>query len=181
MKVTHLALLALLPLAACNSNPVDPFAATRPQPIPANPTASSQDQNFVALSAQSDQFEMQTSQLALQKSRRPAIRAFAQRMIDDHMQTTGQLTALAQQKGMTIPGPETLDPVLQQKLATLQAANRTFDRDYIAAQISNHQSAIQVAQTEISGGQDPDVKALAQNTLPIIQAHLRSAQQLRAR
>ena len=181
MKFAYLAMLAGLPLAACNSNQIDPFAATVPRPAASVPSVSSQDQSFTTQAAQSDQFELQSSQLALQKSHSRSVRAFAQQMLDDHSTTSQQLMAAAQQKGIVLPDASALDPVLQQKLSVLQAANRTFDREYIADQVSNHRATAQVMQTELSSGQDADLKTLAANTLPLVQSHLAAAERLRAR
>ena len=170
MKLTYLAVLALLPLAACSSNPPPP------PPAPAMPAASAQDQNFVAMAAQSDMFEVQSSQLALQKSHNRRYREFAQHMIDDHTKTTQQLTSLAGQKNIALP--TSLSSELQEELTALGAAGNAFDRKYRADQISGHETAAKNLQDEISNGTDPDLKAFAQNTLPTVQEHLKLAQRL---
>lgn len=171
--------LALLPLAACNTNPSDAMSATVPQPIPAATTASVQDQNFAQQAASSDQFEIQSSQLALQKSRSPRVRAFAQQMIDDHSATTAKLSALARDKGMNVQG--TLDPQQQQMLATLGGTGRGFDRAYMRDQVVGHTAAVSAFQTEASSGSDPDIHGFAQQTLPTIQEHLQEANRLAGR
>ena len=176
-KLAPWALLALLPLAACNTNSSSPFGQTVPQPVPA--TVFAQDQSYALQAANSDMFEIQSSQMALQKSRSPAIRRFAQRMIDDHTTTSQTLQTIAGQKGIALPTE--LDPPTMQKMSVLSAANRTFDREYLAAQVSGHRDALQNAQVESSSGQDPDLKMAAQQTAPMIQDHLNMAQRLRAR
>ena len=179
MKLRHLAFAALLPLAACNNNPTNPFAGTVPTPMPGVPTTTSFDQKFMQQAAQSDMFEIQSSQLALTKARSPAVRKFASNMIDEHTRTTQQLTDMASRKAVLLPAE--LDPVLQQKMAVLQATNRTFDRAYMANQVAGHRDAVQNLNSEISGGTDPEVKAFAQQTLPIVQGHLDMARAIRAR
>ena len=177
-KITPaLFLAALLPLAACNSNPSNPFAATVPTPAPTVPSTSVQDQNFAMQAAASDMFEVQSSQLALQKSRNPAVRRYAQMMIDAHTRTSDTLKTLAGQKGAAIPSA--LDPMQQQKLSVLEAASRSFDREYLSSQSSAHQDAVQVFRTEVSSGTDPDMKAFAQQTLPDIEQHLAMARRIR--
>jgi putative membrane protein len=163
----------LLPLAACNPNPSTPMAQTVPMPQ-TMPGVSAQDQNFAVNAAASDLFEIQSSQLALQKSHNPAVQRFARRMIDDHTRSTQQLTTLASAKG--IPLTPALDPTQQQAMAVLQGAARTFDREYWRAQVRGHQAAAALYQTEINGGYDGDLKGFAQQTLPIIQQHLDMAQ-----
>jgi putative membrane protein len=173
------AALVLLPLAACNTNASNPMSATVPQPMPAAVTANAQDQNFAQQAAASDKFEIQSSQLALQRSRSRPVRAFAQRMIDEHTMSTQRLAALASAKGMNVPG--VLDPNQQQMLASLEGTRNGFDRAYLTAQVTGHTATVAAYQTEIAGGYDADVKGMAQELLPNIQDHLKMAQSLRGR
>jgi putative membrane protein len=173
--------LALLPMAACTSNPVNPVASTVPQPAAAAPTVSAADQQFAMQAAASDQFEIQSSQAALKISRNPSVRRFAQRMIDAHTQTTQQLSQITATKGMALQ--PALEPAQQKMLADLQAVSpgRAFDRAYLNDQVVGHQAAVTVFQNEIANGSDPDLKDFAQRTLPIIQGHLSDARRLGGR
>jgi putative membrane protein len=170
--------LAFLPMAACTSNDVSPTAATAP---PAMPAVNPVDQQFAMQAAGSDQFEIQSSQAALQMARSPRVRQFAQHMIDEHTQTTQQLTRIATGKGMTLQ--PTLDPQQQQMLTELQGMRRgpAFDRAYLHDQVAGHTMAVTLFQNEIANGQDADIKGFAQQTLPIIQSHLRDARRLGGR
>lgn len=166
----------LLPLAACNPNPSTPMQSTVPLPQTL-PTVSAQDQNFVNLAATSDMFEIQSSRLALQRSRNPATRRFAQRMIDDHTQSSQRLAALAQAKGIVLPTG--LDPEQQRMMAAIDNTRRIFDQEYFRQQGMAHAGAVQVYQTEIANGYDADLRGFAQQTLPVIQEHLSMAQNRR--
>ena len=173
--------LAFLPMAACTSNNVTPMAATVPQPAAAAPTVNPVDQQFAMQAAASDQFEIQSSQVALQKSHSPRVRQFAQHMIDAHTQTTQQLTQIASSKGMSMQ--PALEPPQQKMLADLQGMNggRAFDRAYLNDQVTGHSAAVTLFQNEIANGQDPQIKAFAQQTLPVIKDHLRMAHSLGGR
>lgn len=173
--------LAVLPVAACTGNNVTPMAATVPQPAAAAPTVNPVDQQFAMQAAASDQFEIQSSQTALQKSHSQRVRQFAQHMIDAHTQTTQQLSGIASSKGMAMQ--PTLQPDQQKMLADLQAMNggRAFDRAYLNDQVMGHSAAVTLFQNEIANGQDPQIKAFAQQTLPVIQDHLRMAHSLGGR
>lgn len=172
--------LAFLPLAACTSNPVNPMAQTVPQPVAAAPVGPV-DQQFAMQAAASDQFEIQSSQAALQQTRSPRVRQFAQRMIDAHTQTTQQLSQIASDKGM--PLQPALEPQQQQMVSDLQSRRPgpAFDRAYLHDQVVGHQAAVEVFQNEIANGSDPELKAFAQQTLPAIQNHLRDARRLGGR
>jgi len=93
--------LALLPLAACNADRSNAFNATVPTPAAAAATMGVQDTKFINAAGPSDQFELQTSQVALERSRRADVRAYAQMMIDQHTASAQQLTLLAGAKGAT--------------------------------------------------------------------------------
>ena len=173
--------LAVIPLVACTGNNVTPMAATVPEPAAAAPTVNPVDQTFAMQAAASDQFEIQSSQIALQKSHNRRVRDFAQRMVNAHNQTTQQLSGIASSKGMTMQ--PALQPEQQKMLADLQAMNggRAFDRGYLNDQVTGHTAAVTLFQNEIANGQDPQIKAFAQQTLPIIQDHLRMARSLGGR
>lgn len=172
--------LAILPLAACTGNNVAPMAATVPQPPAAAPTVNPVDQTFATQAGESDQFEIQSSQIALQKSHNRRVREFAQRMIDAHTKTTQELTGIASAKGL--PPQPALQPEQQKMLATLQTlTGRAFDRGYLNDQVMGHTAAVTLYQNEIANGQDPQLKAFAQQTLPIIQDHLSAAKRLGGR
>jgi putative membrane protein len=166
----------LLPLAACNPNPSTPLASTVPMPQTL-PQVSAQDQNFINLAASSDMFEIQSSRLALQRSRNPATRRFAERMIAYHTQSSQRLDALAQAKGVVLPSG--LDPEQQRALVAIDNTRRLFDQEYFRQQAFAHTAAVQAYQTEISSGYDADLRGFAQQTLPIVQEHLQMAQNFR--
>lgn len=171
------AALVLLPLAACNTNRSNAFSSTVPQPMAAAVTMNAQDGQFITAAGSSDQFEIQTSQIALQKSRRADVRAFAQHMIDDHTNTTQQLTQLAASKGASVT--QGLDPTQERLLAAVRTAGPgNFDRTYLNGQVTGHTATVAAFNDEINGGQDTDVKAFAQQNLPTIQQHLADARRL---
>ena len=174
------AALVLLPLAACNTDRSNAFNATVPQPMAASPTMSSRDGQFINAVGPSDQFEMQTSQIALQRSRSASVRAFAQKMIDDHTMSTQQLTQLAAAKGASLS--QGLDPTQERLLAAVRSAPAgAFDRTYLSGQVTGHTATLATFNDEISGGQDADVKAFAQQNVPMIQQHLADARRLAGR
>lgn len=165
--------VALLPLAACNSNPAMQQASTVPTPQTVA-SVSAQDQKFIDQAAASDLFEIRSSQLALQRSRNPRTRMYAQKMIDDHMASSQKLQALAAANGIQLPtgmGPEG-----DRAYAAIDNTRRIFDSEYFRQQGLSHQTAASVFQTEIDSGYNNDVKQFAQATLPTIQNHLEMAQ-----
>ena len=173
--------LAFLPLAACTADRVNPMASTIPQPVPFGPSVSAADTQFAVQTSRSDLFETATSQLALQKVRRPEVRQYAQRMVDHHATSTQQLQRLAGNKGIALPG--SLEPQQQQVLADLESASpgASFERQYLAGQVDGHVATVGTYRSEIAGGTDPDLKAMAEQGLPEIERHLADARRLAGR
>ena len=114
--------LALLPVAACTTNPANPVAATIPQPSAPTPTVSAADQQFALQAARSDLFEVTSARIALEKARTPAVRAYAQQMVDQHGQLTQHLDRIVASKGISVPQPPGLEPAQQQAVGLLQSA-----------------------------------------------------------
>ena len=169
--------LALLPIAACSSNTPAPMMAS-PAPAPMMPAANPADSAFVTAAAQSDLFEQQTSQLALTRARTPAVKSFAQMMIDAHTQSTSRLAGIAQAKGIMLP--TALDSDQQPMLDSLNGmpTGATFQRSYLRAQVMGHQKTLAVMQNYAANGTDPDLKAFASDMIPVIQRHLAAARRL---
>ena len=161
---------------------------TTPAPMaPAEPMApmAAVDQNnplfwpmYTRMAASSDQFEIQSGQLALQMSQNPAVREFGQMLINHHQQTTAQLAAAAQSSGLPVP-PPAMTGAHAQMLANLRGAPMgTFDMAFRDAQIQAHQEALALHQNYAASGDIPALRTVAGGAVPIIQQHLNTAQSL---
>lgn len=129
---------------------------------------------FLVTAYQDGLAEIQLSQLALQKSANDEVRRFAQRMIDDHSQANNRITALAQQKGVTLPTATT--PAQQAAADELaRFAGADFDKAYMDKNVIVHVQDVRQAAQQFSQGRDADVRNLAQQTLPVLAAHLATA------
>ena len=168
---------ALLVLAGCEATDkaaTDVKSAAQAQ---TTPTLSTTDATFINTASQAGVEEIKFAQLAETQSHSARVKKFAMQMVTDHTAANEKLTALAQQKGIT--PTTTTDTAHDQMYTQLQGEHgRTFDRDYLAGQIKDHQMVADAMQTEIQSGTDADVKSFAQMTLPTIQQHLEMAQAL---
>ena len=174
-KIAIVAVAAAL-AAGCATQPA-------PEPMPVVPAV---DVNsplyapmFLQMATSSNLWEIQSSQLALQKSTNPAIQSFAQMIIADHTMLGQQMMAAAQSAGLP-PPPQVLMPEEQQMLAQLQAApaGASFDMAYRDAQVMAHQKAIGLFQNYSASGDNPTLRATAAQALPKLQQHLATAQAL---
>lgn len=134
-------------------------------------------QNFIRNAAVGGLFEIQSSQLALDKSQNPQIRQFAQRMIDDHTRIDDQLKAVAPANADT---PTTLDEEHQKLMDQLQnATGADFDSLYAKIQQKAHMQTINLFRRYASSGDNTALKDLADKTLSVLQEHLQMAKQLK--
>ena len=110
-------------------------------------------------------FSLQTSQLALQRSRNGRIREFAELEANEQAAVAA---ALGAQPGSVPPSQE--QAAMLQQLASL--SGRQFDRMYIAGQIQGHQQLLELNQANAQGGGDNVSRAVAIVSVPAIQTHL---------
>ena len=173
MRKMGILLAGAIALAACSSNrpPAPPVAIDLNNPLMAP--------GFMAQAASGDQFEIQSSQLALQMSQNPAIRNFANMLIADHTRLSQAMAAAAVSAGLTPPPPALL-PAQQAALDQLRATapGMAFDVAFQQAQIQAHQNALTLMQNYASGGDVPALRAAASSAIPTIQMHLQQAQML---
>jgi putative membrane protein len=161
-------------LAACSNNP--PPAPPAPPVDLSNPLMAP---GYVSMAGSSDQFEIQSAQLALEMSQNPAVRNFANMLIADHTRSTQMVMAAAQSAGMTPPPPALL-PQHQAMLDQLRGAGMgpSFDMAFQQAQVQAHQQALMLHQNYAASGDVPALRAVAGQIVPIIQMHLQQAQML---
>ena len=164
-------------LAACATNPPPPPPAP-PAPMvdPNNPLFAP---GFLSQAGSANQWEIASSQLALQASQNAAVRNYANLLISDHTRLGAQVTAAAQSAGVMMPPPALL-PAQQAALDQLRAAGTgpTFDMAYRQAQIDAHNQAIQLMQNYASSGDVPALRTAAAQAIPMMQMHLQQAQML---
>jgi putative membrane protein len=138
------------------------------------------DKGFAQKAATGGQAEVALGQLASEKATDPKVKEFAQRMVTDHGQANQQLEQIASKKELDLPKMVPTEAQEEHdKLAKLSGAQ--FDKEYMRFMVKDHQQDaedFQKAQNEVA---DPDLKQFATQTLPIIQEHLKMAQQLAGR
>jgi putative membrane protein len=178
MRILAILLLGgAMTVAACANNP--------PPPPPAPPAAAVDPNNplfapgFLAQAGSANQWEILSSQLALQASQNAAVRNYANLLISDHTRLGAQVTAAAQSAGLTMPPPGLL-PAQQTALDQLRAAGTgpSFDMAYREAQIDAHNQAIALMQNYSTGGDVPALRSAAAGAIPMMQMHLQQAQML---
>jgi putative membrane protein len=161
-RVFLFALATVIAAAACNKG--------EEEGVVINP----QDIGFVHSATLNNIAEIALSQLAFDSSQTPEIKAFAQKMVNEHSQLQGELEALASNMG--IPTPDTLETKYTQLMAQLRnLKDRSFDSVYIHNQLDDHQTAIILYSNAHSLGNNSQIKDFARGVLPRLLEHREEA------
>jgi putative membrane protein len=122
--------------------------------------------------------EIETGDLAKQKSQNAAVQRFAQRMVDDHTDALNKLKALATRK--STPLPEDTDLAHKASAVAMRALSGvTFDKQYMEhTGVGDHERTLKLLQKTSESAGDPDLRQLAAQMIPVVQQHHTMARQL---
>lgn len=138
-----------------------------------------QDRMFMQVAASSDQFEIRSSEMAMQRAQSEDVRQYAEKMIREHKATTVQLQRIAQ-ASPTLAAEPMVAPEHQAMLDRLTALQGpAFTAAYLDQQIMAHQQAVDLYQTQFNRGDNLELKAFAGQNLPHLRDHLALATELR--
>jgi putative membrane protein len=167
----------ILAVAIATANFTPSFAAdpsTKQASAPVEPTAT-----FVARAAFGNMFEVESSKLALERSNAGAVKAFAQRMVDDHSAASVKFKEAVLEAKLAMP-PDKLDAKHQaivDELAARQGGD--FDKAYIEAQYKAHIETVELFKGYAQAGEDTRMRAFAAEMLPKLEAHLEHVSKMR--
>ncbi len=127
---------------------------------------------YVKTAGASDLYERTSSQLVLQTTKDPKIRAYAQQMIADHAKSTADVKAAAARAKVSAPPPE-LMPAQAELIAQLRAeSGPARDATYLAQQRASHNQALDVQKAYALDGTAPALKAVAGKIVPVVEGHV---------
>lgn len=162
-------------------SPTSAAAATRTTTAAPAAKLDRADRSALVKMAEANMAEIAAGKLALAKASNPEIKAYAQRMVDEHSKTMAEVQALAQAKGVELP--KELSTKHKAKSAMLEAlSGDIFDRTYIKQSgRRDHRVTHEQLRDNMEKIKDPDIKALAMKMRPIVEQHLLAADELIAR
>lgn len=133
-------------------------------------------EDFVDEASAAGVAEINTSNLALQKSASSDIKKFAQEMINDHTAANKELAAFAQKKSLKVATEAELTNKAKAFMLK-QKDGESFDEAYISNQVSAHKDTIKLFNKAVES-KDVELAEFAKKTLPKLEHHLHSAQEL---
>lgn len=143
-------------------------------------TVDNTAQNFAEKAAMGGMLEVEAGKIAVEKATDPDVKAFGQRMIDDHSKANDELKSIASIKNMTLP--TMLSDSQQKDLNDLrEKTGNDFDKHYVNMMVDDHKDDVDDFQNAVDNLDDMDLKNFAINTLPTLQKHLVSIQEIQNR
>ncbi len=188
MKSLATALFVALSLAATSANAQATGNEPPPPPEPmVQPTIQStmSDDDFIMKATEGAMKELAAGKLGVQKANHADVKAFAQRMVTDHIKASEELMTLAKTRNVTLKKIDeptaagTEPPAMPNALNTL--SGEAFDRAYMDQMVKEHQAKVFLFEAQARDGKDAAVTAWAAHKLPTLETHLKAAQTLQAR
>jgi putative membrane protein len=128
-------------------------------------------QTFIRRAAESGMKEVEAGKQAQAQATNEQVKAFAQRMVQDHSKANQELMVIAETKGVDLKAARGHDMKAMGK-------GPDFDRAYMAQMVKDHTDAVRLFEQQAGRDADPEVKAFAQKTLPTLREHLEMARSI---
>lgn len=134
---------------------------------------------FVKNAALGDMYEIKAAEVALRRARDPKVRSLAEEMIADHKQASANLKVMVQSLGDVDNPPEELDARRKGMIENLEKApDGDFDKSYLEQQAAAHEEATTLFRNYGDNGDNPQLKGLAIETLPVLERHFQHVREL---
>jgi putative membrane protein len=143
-------------------------------------TLSDDDKEFAMKAAQGNMAEVSLGSMAGQKGTSPDVKSFGNRMVNDHGKALDELKQLATTKGITLP-TDVSDGQKATADKLSKYSGKQFDKAYADTMADDHEKDAKEFEKASKDAKDPDLKAWAAKTLPVIQDHLKMAKDLKTK
>ena len=152
-----------------NSEPLVKTEPAKPMSDKGDAVVTGGDLAFMNDAAPGNMAEVEIGKLAVSKAQNAEVKAFAQKMIDDHTKANDELKQLAAQKKVMLP--QDVLPAQKQAMEKLSKLNGAdFDKEYVKEMVEDHEKDVAAFENASKTAADADVKALATKTLPTLNA-----------
>ncbi|MEM0518739.1 MULTISPECIES: DUF4142 domain-containing protein [Aequorivita] len=135
------------------------------------------DAEIAHVAVVANQIDIDYAKIAMDRSKNPEVREFAQTMIADHNAIIEQAVALVTKLGVEPQDNAVSQSLLKQAEATTKmlkaAKGAAFDKAYVDNEVAYHQAVIDAVKgVLIPQSQNAELKALLKVALPILETHL---------
>lgn len=181
-----MAFAACSALVACGEAAEDSIQAGVESLAVANPAIGGlSDPNIIAVLDAISVADSATGAVAATKGTDREVREYAQMMVREHhdMRVEGKAVADSAAIAPALPANDPGEANLTAAMSSLEQAARgeAFDRAYIAQALTMHEEALGTARNALQSTRNPQVKALVEKAIPVIQRHLDRAREIQQR
>jgi putative membrane protein len=135
------------------------------------------DKMFLRQAAEGGMAEVKLGQLATQKASSSDVKAFGQKMVDDHTALNNEMAPIADSMGVRVP--KSLNKKDQAEYDKLNGlSGNDFDTEYLTAMVKDHHKDLREFHEEVSSTTDPTLKAAVQKGETVIKQHTMMVDQL---
>ena len=136
-------------------------------------------QEYADKAAASDLYEIQSAQLALEKSQNDGIRELSNMLVTDHQTSTQQLRDAAGQAQPAVTVNPALDAEQQANMTELQGlTGAAFDEAFLRQQLAAHEKALTMLQGYATQGTVEPLKQHAATAAGPVERHLQRVREL---
>ncbi len=194
LRIAMLSTAVLLaPVALLAQDPMAPSTATQPnRPNQQQPSTTAmqdsgsnaneagqtmKDKMFLRNAAEGGMAEVKLGQLATEKAGSDDVKAFGQKMVDDHTALNNEMAPIADSMGVRTPkNLSKKDQDLYDQLNGLSGTE--FDNAYLTAMVKDHRKDLRDFRMEASSTQDANLKAAVEKGQNVIHEHLMMVEKL---
>lgn len=134
---------------------------------------------FVEKASTANLFEIEAARVALDRSTNPDVKAFAQKMIDEHTAAGASMQTAATTANVGSSVATKLDDKHAKIIADLRDEDgEDFDDEYVDSQEDAHRKVVKLFEKYAEDGEDATLKNFAANTLPTLKEHKAEAKAL---
>lgn len=139
---------------------------------------SEKDEDFIKEATSGGLMEVELGRYAQQNAQNPRVRNFGAMMVRDHSQANDELKAILTQKNLNVPA--TMEDNHRNKMNDIQKkTGADFDKEYMGEMVDDHEKDVDKFKRYAENGNDPELKAFAAKTLPVLLMHQDSAKKIR--
>ena len=129
------------------------------------------DSEFLTKAASGGMLEVEMGKQVAARAVTPQAKEFARKMIDDHSKGNAELMALATNKNITLP--TTLGDEHAKVLKSVTGEKGVkMDQQYMKEMLADHEEDVKEYTEASVKATDPDIKAFAAKTIPMLKMHL---------
>lgn len=140
-------------------------------------TLNAADVSFIKHSAADGMAEVKLAALGVKNAVKPAVKAYAAMIVEDHTKANVNLAKLAATKGVELS--HEMEPAQTKTFQTLEkSSDADFDNNFLAKMVSDHEMCVSKFERASKEARDAEVKEFADEMLPTLKAHLKKAKAL---